>query len=100
MRAMGETAGMAWVELVCPHWGVQFWSWVARSAACRERSFCPNPSAARSQETCRARTAPPPPRAPQLSFSFSGVLELGPLGLHDCDLVQTLILRIPSPLRK
>lgn len=44
----------------------------------------------------QGKDSAPPPRAPQLSFSFSGVLELGPLGLHDCDLVQTLILRIPS----
>lgn len=57
MRAVDRTAGVARVELVCPHWCVPFCkhrSWVALSAACRESSFGPNP-----QEASRARTPPP-----------------------------------------
>lgn len=76
MRAVNGTAGVAWVELMCPQWGVPFCkhrSCVARSTPCRERSFCPSPSVAWSQEASRARTAAQP--RPQLSLSFSGVPE-------------------------
>lgn len=79
MRAMRGTAGMARVELVRPTLGCPFCkhrSWVVGSAArpCRGvgGSFRPNPSAAWSLEASRAKTTPP---RPQLSFSFSGVLE-------------------------
>lgn len=73
MRAVDGTAGVARVELVCPHWGVPFCkhrSWVARS-------FCP-----RSQCNVESRGQQgkdPSPTLlslhPQLSLSFSGVPE-------------------------
>lgn len=101
MRAVDGTAGVARVELVCPHWGVSFCkhrSWVALSAACHVGKAAsapiPMPSAAWSQEASGART--PPPAVP---FLFRGPgITLGPMGFHDLhlegstwlDLVQTL----------
>lgn len=72
MRAVDGTAGVARVELVCPHWGVPFCkhrSWVALSAACRESSFCPNPHAQCSMESRGQRGKDPTPSYP---FSFPG----------------------------